>query len=180
MILIHLFWTFLKIGFLGFGGGYAVLALIFDEAANLGITPEQFADLNALDLLAPGPIAVNAATFIGYQVHQFSGALIASIGVCISSIVFVLLYLRFEDQMLLNPALATFLTNIQKIAIGLIASVALSLFAESLNITNFSTIDITAALSMVAAGSMRFIWKVNPIVVILFCGAMGALLTLVF
>ncbi len=179
MILWELFGTFLKIGFLGFGGGYAVLALIFDEAEKLGITPAQFADLNALDLLAPGPIAVNAATFIGYQVHQYSGALLASAGVCVSSVVFVVLYLRFEDRMLLNPVLATFLTNIQKIAIALIASVALSLFAESLNLAHFSAIDVTAALAMVSAFLMRFVWKVNPILVILFCGAIGGLLTLI-
>ncbi|WP_443081339.1 chromate transporter, partial [Vagococcus sp.] len=56
-MLIKLFITFLKIGFLGFGGGYAMLSLIFEEMLSFGMTIEQYADLNALDVLIPGPIA---------------------------------------------------------------------------------------------------------------------------
>ncbi|WZU00207.1 chromate transporter [Erysipelothrix sp. D19-032] len=59
--MIQLFLTFLKIGFLGFGGGYAMLSLIYENSLHLGINATQFADLNALDLLAPGPIAVNSS-----------------------------------------------------------------------------------------------------------------------
>ena len=71
MILL-IFFTFLKIGFLGFGGGYAMLSLIFEEASKFGMTADQFADLNALDVLIPGPIAVNSATYVGQLYGGFS------------------------------------------------------------------------------------------------------------
>ena len=59
---LKLFWTFLKIGAVGFGGGYAMLSMITTEAQKFSVTLAQIADLNALDMLVPGPIAINAAT----------------------------------------------------------------------------------------------------------------------
>ena len=61
-----LFYTFFKIGLFGFGGGYAMMSMIMVECEKLSITLAQFADLNALDMIVPGPIAINAATYVGY------------------------------------------------------------------------------------------------------------------
>ena len=62
------FFTFFKIGLLGFGGGYAMMSMIMTEGQKLGISLAQLADLNALDMVVPGPIAINAATYVGLSV----------------------------------------------------------------------------------------------------------------
>ncbi|MFZ2353496.1 chromate transporter [Paucilactobacillus nenjiangensis] len=64
-MIIKIFLVFLKIGFLGFGGGYAMLSLIYHESSKFGMTMAQFADMNALDGIIPGPIAINSATYVG-------------------------------------------------------------------------------------------------------------------
>lgn len=129
--MIQLFLIFLKIGFLGFGGGYAMLSLIYENATKIGITPLQFSDLNALDLLAPGPIAVNSATYVGYITQGLSGAVLATIAVCISSFLFSHLLYKYETFLLTHPIFKKFL-NLTKIsAVGIIASVAVSLIYDS-------------------------------------------------
>lgn len=75
--MLQLFFMFLKVGFLGFGGGYAMLALIYQEGAQLGMTVGEFADMNALDALIPGPIEINSATYVGQYYFGFLGGLLA-------------------------------------------------------------------------------------------------------
>ncbi len=67
MIYLKLFWTFFKIGLFSFGGGYAILAMIRQEVVlkNAWISSSQFMDVVAISQMTPGPIAINAATFIG-------------------------------------------------------------------------------------------------------------------
>jgi chromate transport protein ChrA len=60
---LRLFYVFFKIGIVGFGGGYAMLSMIMTESQQFGVTLEQLADLNALDMVVPGPLAINAATY---------------------------------------------------------------------------------------------------------------------
>ena len=67
MIFLRLIWSYLKIGFFGFGGGYAMLALIQNEIVTPGwITEQMFTDIVAISQMTPGPIGINSATYIGY------------------------------------------------------------------------------------------------------------------
>ena len=67
MIYLRLIWSYLKIGFFGFGGGYAMLALIENEIVSPGwITEQTFTDIVAISQMTPGPIGINSATYIGY------------------------------------------------------------------------------------------------------------------
>ena len=70
MTLVKLFVSYLKIGFFGFGGGYAMLSLIHNEVvvANGWISNGEFSDIVAISQMTPGPIAINSATYIGYEV----------------------------------------------------------------------------------------------------------------
>ena len=67
MIYLQLFLSYLKIGFFGFGGGYAMLSLIQHEVVEQHewITATEFADIVAISQITPGPIAINSATYIG-------------------------------------------------------------------------------------------------------------------
>ena len=75
MILWQLFISYLKIGFFGFGGGYAMLSLIQNEVVvqHQWMTAAEFADIVAVSQITPGPIAINSATYVGYSVGVQTG-----------------------------------------------------------------------------------------------------------
>ena len=77
---IDLFITMLKIGLFTFGGGYAMIALLENEfvSRRKWIEKNEFLDMVAIAESTPGPIAINAATYIGYRVLRFRGSLIAT------------------------------------------------------------------------------------------------------
>ena len=85
--LLEIFFTFLKIGAFTFGGGYAMIPLIQKEAVekHRWVTDEDILDIVAIAESTPGPIAINAATFVGYQSRGFAGALAATFGVVVYS-----------------------------------------------------------------------------------------------
>ena len=68
MIYLQLFLSYLKIGFFGFGGGYAMLSLIQNEMVTRHgwMTATELADIVAVSQMTPGPIAINCATYVGY------------------------------------------------------------------------------------------------------------------
>ena len=88
-----LFLTMLKIGLFTFGGGYAMIALLEHETVEKRqwLTGEEFLDMAAVAESTPGPIAVNAATYVGYKQAGFWGAAAATLGVCLPS--FVIIYI---------------------------------------------------------------------------------------
>ena len=78
MIYLRLIWSYLKIGLFGFGGGYAMLALIEREILGPGwITKKMFTDIVAISQMTPGPIGINSATYIGYVAPAQASALFA-------------------------------------------------------------------------------------------------------
>ena len=91
-ILLSLFLSFLKIGAFTFGGGYAMIPLIQKEIADdkKWITPDEILESVAIAESTPGPIAVNAATFTGYTVCGFWGAVCATLGVVLPSFVIII------------------------------------------------------------------------------------------
>ncbi|MCR4612276.1 MAG: chromate transporter [Lachnospiraceae bacterium] len=101
--LLTLFLTFLKIGAFTFGGGYAMIPLIQKEVVTnkKWIEDKDILEIVAIAESTPGPIAINAATFIGYRIAGFMGALAATLGVVLPSfvIIIVISYIleMFED-----------------------------------------------------------------------------------
>ena len=84
MIYLYLFTMFFRIGLFSFGGGLAMLPLIFQSVQDFGImTSQEFSDLVALSQVTPGPVAVNAATYVGFNYSGLPGALTATLGVCL-------------------------------------------------------------------------------------------------
>ena len=92
MIYLELFWSFFQIGLFSIGGGYAAMPLIQNQVVDIHpwLTMTGFADIMAIAEMTPGPIAVNAATFVGIQVAGLPGALIATIGCIFPSCVIVM------------------------------------------------------------------------------------------
>jgi chromate transporter len=79
-VLIQLFFSFFKIGLFCFGGGYAVLSFLQLEVVQQGwMSQERFVDMVAIAQSTPGAIAINVATFAGYEVAGVAGALVATL-----------------------------------------------------------------------------------------------------
>lgn len=98
-IRLALFLAFLRIGAFTFGGGYAMIALIRREFTDRRgwIAEDEFLDMVAIAESTPGPVAINAATYIGYRMGGFFGALSATLGVCIPSFVIIYVISLFFD-----------------------------------------------------------------------------------
>ena len=98
-LLLRLFFTMLKIGLFTFGGGYVMIALLENEfvTKKCWIGKDEFLDMVAIAESTPGPIAVNAATYIGYQLAGVAGSAVATLAVCIPSFAIILLISLFYD-----------------------------------------------------------------------------------
>ena len=103
MIYLQLFWSFVQVGLFGFGGGLAILPQIQYQAVDVRgwLTVKEFVDLVSLSEMTPGPIAINAATFIGMRQAGVAGALAATFGCVLPSLVIVVIlavvYRRFKN-----------------------------------------------------------------------------------
>lgn len=179
MIIVKIFISFLKVAFLGFGGGYAMLSLIFDEASKFGMTLAEFADLNALDLLIPGPIAVNSATYVGQMYGGFLGGIIASLTVCIPSLVFIPIFSRNEDKIKNNSYLSTILSSIKAASVGLIFAVSINIMLSNvfnvpdiLSLQNIN-VDWLSLVILILAFALNIRYNINPIILTLAAGVVG-------
>ncbi len=173
MILLELFISYLKIGFFGFGGGYAMLSLIQNEVVvrHGWITAAQFTDIVAVSQITPGPIAINSATYIGYTVAGFWGSVVATIAVSLPSLTIMVLLTRFFFKLRNNRYVAGVVSAMTPVVLGMILSAALLLMfpassEEASFIDGWSWVLFGATL----VGSLR---KINPILMILLSAVAG-------
>ncbi len=131
MILLQLFLSYIKIGFFSFGGGYAMLSLLQNEIViqNGWITNAQLADIVAISQMTPGPIAINSATYVGYTVAGFWGALIATIAVCTPAMTLMIVVTRFFFRLKHNVYIGSFLQCMHPVVIGMIGAATLTLIS---------------------------------------------------
>ncbi|HWQ58172.1 MAG TPA: chromate transporter [Clostridia bacterium] len=183
---LDLFLTFFKIGIISFGGGYTMLSMIMTESTRFSITGAQFADLNALDMVVPGAIAINAATYVGYLYAGVPGAVAATLGVSAPSFVLTLLFMRFVARFKDSAWLKDILSGIKPAAVGLIAAAVALIAAEVLLAPGRELHEVltdplgaispicVAIFAATAFCSVRFKW--NPILLTLAAGVAGAFL----
>lgn len=171
MIWLQMFWTFVKIGLFSFGGGYAILAMIQQEVVlkNQWLTQSQFTDVVAISQMTPGPIAINAATFIGYQQGGVFGALLCTFGVILPSLILMLVITLSYLKLKRKPWFRNIFQKLRWLTLGLIGA-AMILIAKGA-ITDWFSIGIFAACFLVY---LR--WRFNPIYILLAAAAVGMLL----
>lgn len=178
MIFFYLFWVFLKQGILGFGGGYAMLSLMQHDVVDkyAWIDHAQFADIVALSQMTPGPICINAATYVGYNaafdVYQsvgmgILGSLIASLAVCLPSLVLIWVVLAWLIRHKSNLVVKGVLDALKLVSVALIASVAI----QMMNRYNF--VDYRSSLIFAAVFGLSFLKRFKPILCIVVCGVLG-------
>lgn len=172
MIYLNLFLSYLKIGFFGFGGGYAMISLIYNEVVvqNGWLTAAELADVAAISQMTPGPIAINCATYVGYSVTgTVWGSLLATIAVCLPSLTLMMLATKFYFRLRDNRQFKGAMSGMKPMMIGLILSSALMLFDEATFIDWKSWVIF--ALCFIAS-----VKKVNPILLIALSAVAGIVL----
>lgn len=179
-MLIKIFLSFIKIGSLAFGGAYAAIPLVEKEVVDIQkwMTYDEFSNLLAIDELTPGPIIVNAASFIGMKVAGVPGAIIATLGsilpALLIALILIIVYKKYNKltwlQSIINSlkcmAFALIFTTFIKIALN-------SLFGAYISLSNF---NIFAFIMICLSFYLINKKQISPVLVMLVCGLVNVII----
>ena len=170
---LNLFLTMFKIGLFTFGGGYAMIALLENEFVSKKewIEKDEFLDMVAIAESTPGPIAINAATYIGYKMFGFLGSFTATVAVCIPSFVIIYAISLFFDAFLSITLVSYAFRGIQVCVIWLILSAGLKMLKQ-MKKTAFNILILSAVILCMVAFSV-FSVSFSTIFYILLSGGIG-------
>lgn len=169
--LLKLFISFFKIGLFSFGGGYGMLKLIEEEVITTHgwITQLEFIDVLAIAEMTPGPIAINAATFLGYRVYGIWGSVVATVAVVLPSIIVMGITIYFLYKLKESPYLKWFMAGIRPIILGLIASAAITMAMDVF-------VQLKEVIVCLTAFYLVTFKKLNPIFALILAGLTGLIL----
>ncbi|MBC2850609.1 chromate transporter [Cetobacterium sp. 8H] len=163
--MFELFFTFFKIGMFTFGGGYAMIPLIEKEIMSNKnwIDKDELLEIISISQMTPGPIAINAATFIGKKKLGFLGSISATLGVITPSLIVITIISAFFSQSFLNPVM-------QKLFIGLRAGIAALILSSVLKLSKNILKDFFSySIFFISLIGLIF-FNISPIFLILFFG----------
>jgi len=173
--ILQLFITFFMIGFVSFGGGYSMIPLMQTEIVNRHewITFNQFTDIVAISGMSPGPIAVNMAVSIGYAHMKMPGAIIATAGIVMPSLICVIFLAIFYNIMKNNKYWESSLYGIKAVVTGFIVFSAILFMKNNAMIS----LDVwyTVSQLFIFGGSLAAImyYKKHPVYIIFISGLIG-------
>lgn len=175
---LGIFFAMLKIGLFTFGGGYAMIALLENEFVEKKkyIEKDEFLDMVAIAESTPGPIAINAATYIGYKQAGFIGSVMATLGVCIPSFIIIYAISLFFDAFLSFTLVEHAFRGIQICVIYLIFSAGFKMLKQ-MKKTAFSVTVVSAVVLCMLTFSLLAV-KFSTILYILICGILGLVIYL--
>ncbi|MFW5695594.1 MAG: chromate transporter [Alkalispirochaeta sp.] len=166
--LLKLALAFLKVGAFSFGGGYAALPLIEAEvvAASGWLSSERFADLISISQMTPGPVALNTATFIGFQIAGFIGALTATLSVVAAPTIIVFIIAAVSDRFFHTVWVRGALKGLKPALVALIAYSAYSLGRVAL---------ISPGHIVIAGGALVALsaTRIHPALIVAAAGGVG-------
>lgn len=175
MIYWELFISFIQVGIFSIGGGYAAMPLIQSQVVTKygWLTMSEFTDLITIAEMTPGPIAINAATFVGIRIGGIFGAIAATFGCilpsCIILSILFFVYYRYKQVSTLQSVLG----SLRPAVVALIAAAGLSILkivafdGGKISVINIHWLECGIFL---AAFLVIRIWKKNPIIVMVCCG----------
>jgi chromate transporter len=195
ILFLQLFWVFFLIGLFTFGGGYAMLSLIQAQVvvSHPWLTESAFTDIVAISQMTPGPVGINCATYVGYEViHQAGashllgilGSLTATLAVILPSFLIVLTIVRFYTKFKDNKIFEGVMSWLRPAVVGLIGAAALilmfkvdwSLQAVDISIVKENFSDWISWVLFAAAVIASLFFKVGPIPILIAGGLLGLLI----
>lgn len=186
MIYLTLFYTFFLIGLFTFGGGYAMIPMITEQ-----VTSHKWMELSeiqnfiAVSEMTPGPFAINISTFVGSRVGGFFGAVCATIGVVLPSLIIIIIVAFVLNKFIENKYVKGALTGVRPVVLALILSTAITFFFKAVipydngTITEFNS---EAFALVIILFSYSLLYKkankkaINPIVLLLLSGLFGLII----
>ncbi|MCE3282677.1 MAG: chromate transport protein [Chitinophagaceae bacterium] len=167
----NIFWIFLKVGSILYGSGYVLFGFLDAELVGRGlISKNELADAIAVGQFTPGPV-FSAATFIGYQVGGFNGAILATVGIFLPSFLFVGLLNPLIPRLRKSPVMSAFLDAVNITSVAIILAVLVEM--SRVMITDWRTIVI-ALVSFIV---LFYFKKVNSAFIVLGGALLGFVLT---
>ena len=177
MMLLELFWTFFKIGLFTFGGGYAMLPLIQSEVlAHQWMSTSDIVNFIAVSESTPGPFAVNISTYVGKITGGFPGALCATLGVILPSVLVILVVAKCYEQFKASSLVAGMMRGLRPTVVGLIAATVLSVGKSVFfpgNVAVDAPLLISAGIFLTTV--ILSLKKVHPILLIALSAAAGVI-----
>lgn len=166
-LLLQLYWEFFKTGLFAVGGGLATLPFLYDIADKTGwFTQQDIANLIAISESTPGPIGVNAATYVGYLTSGFAGGLVATLGLITPSILIILLVSRVLDRFADHPLVSRGFYGLRPASMGLIAAAGMLVLQSVVMVPEFGLpISIKNIVLVVVLWFAMQRWnKLHPVV----------------
>ena len=187
MILLQLFWEYFKVGLFAVGGGMATIPFLYDLADKTGwFTHAQLADMLAVSESTPGAIGVNMATYVGYTTAGIPGAVIATLGLTMPSVIVILLIARVLQQFRHNRYVEAAFYGLRPASTAMIASAGvlvmsialmdLNLFRQTGAVMDLIRWDavLLAAVVLVLTNWVKTTKKWHPTVFIAISAVIGA------
>ncbi len=188
MELLKIFFCFFEIGLFSFGGGYAAVPLIQSMVVERyhWLTVNEFINLITIAEMTPGPIVINAATFVGMKIDGFLEAVVSTLGSVVPSLIIVLLlswlYKQYKDLDIVKRILK----RIRPLVVAMILSAGFSILVmalfkandyQTINLDNIQVIEV-----VIFAASLFLMrrYKINPIMIIFGSGLVGTLSYVLF
>ncbi len=171
---LKLFLVFFKIGAFTFGGGYAMIPIIQSEVAEKRgwIKDEDILEIIAIAESTPGPIAINSATFVGYQVAGVFGSVMATLGVVLPSLVLIsVISYFFKEFIAFKP--------VQYAFFGIRAGVLALIVKAAIKMAKVAPKNIVSYIITAAAFILTAIFDVNVFIVIIGAAIIGLVYSLV-
>ena len=173
--------TFAQIGILSFGGGYASIGLVEKQVVEVKnwMSYAEFMDIVAIDELTPGPVAINAATFVGTKIAGVPGAIAATFGAILPSCIIALIlgycYYKYRSLKAVNGAIY----GLRSLVLALILSTTITILLNALLYylpIDIHAIDYVAIVLFAAALITIRKTKINPLLIMLGCGLIGLII----
>lgn len=185
MIYLKLFLSFLQVGVLSIGGGYAAIPIIQNQVvdANHWLSMGEFSNLVTIAEMTPGPVSINSATFVGIRIAGIPGAIVATFGcilpACIIVSVLAIVYRKYSGA----AAVSDVLSSLRPVVIALITAAGLSMLQTALfgnQSVSIQNIQLISVALFVSAFFILRILKWNPILVMCLCGMASLLIYCIF
>lgn len=194
-LILQLAWTFFIIGAFTIGGGYAMLSLIQNQVVveHPWISEATFTDIVAVSQMTPGPVGINSATYVGYdvlynatgsQLLGVCGSLTATLALMIPSFIIMLLIVKFYVKFRSSKLYAGTMDWLKPCVVGLIGAAAVILilkttwtgFSPTVQVVSDNFPDWKSWVLLASAFAASYLGKVNPIYVILAGAVLGIIL----
>ena len=188
IVCLQLFLTFFEIGLFTFGGGYAMISIVFEKVLAHGwLTEAELLNMIAVSESTPGPIAVNMATFVGSTQAGIIGSACATLGVVLPSFVIILLISAVMKNFIKYVGVQAFLSGVRPCVVALILGTSIDLFMS--NLLRFDGIgnglpspDVFGLVIFGVVALTSFTYKkikgkkLSPIILIIISAILGMLL----